>query len=68
VAGQNEILGLGTEQAHVIAGGVVGAGLHLYLRPVGSWMRFIITFALSLAAANVFAHDLRVGARTSVSS
>jgi hypothetical protein len=37
-------------------------GFCLYLRPVGSWMRFIITFALSLAAANVFAHDLRVGA------
>jgi hypothetical protein len=60
MAGQNEIIGFGAEQAQVMAGGAVGAALRLYLRPAGSWLRSIVTATLCVGAARVFAPDLRI--------
>lgn len=54
MAGQNEIAGFAAEQAQVIVGGAVGAGLRLYLRPAGSIMRAVITGVLCIASASVF--------------
>lgn len=54
MAGQNEIIGFGAEQAQVIVGGAVGAGLRLYLRPAGSMLRSVMTGGLSIGSAIVF--------------
>ena len=54
MAGQNEIVAIGLDQAQVMVGGAVGAGLRLYLRPAGSLLRACFTGALCIGSASVF--------------
>jgi hypothetical protein len=54
VSGQNEIFGVGAEQAQMIVGGAVGAGLRIYLRPARKVFRNAMTALICVAAAGVF--------------
>lgn len=59
MSGQNEIFGVGTENAQLILGGAVGAGLRIYLRPAGRLVRNVATGVLCIGAASVFGHDVQ---------
>jgi hypothetical protein len=59
MAGQNEIIGIGAEHAQMIAGGAVGAGLRLYLRPAGKLLRNVFTVGICIASAAVFGPAIR---------
>lgn len=59
MSGHQEIIGIGAEHAQVIAGGAVGAGLRLYLRPAGSIARSVVTFALCVGSASAFGQNVQ---------
>jgi len=59
MAGQNEIIGIGVDQAQALMGASVGAGLRLYLRPAGKVITNAAAVCLSIAAGGIFWREVQ---------